>query len=134
MIAIPVKMNRANSAVSTLFGKAKYFAFIENGKIEILKNELSGGRAVVNWLNSKGVKVLITSHLGKNPFYSLLQYKIDVYFAEDERIIIDEVLNKFEQNELELINLENFDNLFKEDSHSSCSNNNKKNGLFRVKP
>ncbi|RWS48125.1 dinitrogenase, partial [Arcobacter venerupis] len=26
MIAIPVKTNKLNSAISTLFGKAKYFA------------------------------------------------------------------------------------------------------------
>ena len=56
MIAIPVKINKENTAVSTLFGKAKYFAFIENNKIEIVKNEQSGGKAVANWLKSKNYK------------------------------------------------------------------------------
>ena len=60
MIAIPVKTNKENTAVSTLFGKAKYFALIENNKIEILKNEQMGGKAVANWLKSKNIEVLIT--------------------------------------------------------------------------
>lgn len=72
MIAIPVKTNKENTAVSTLFGKAKYFAFIEINKIEILKNEQIGGKAVANWLKSKNVEVLITSHLGEKPFETLL--------------------------------------------------------------
>ena len=73
MIAIPVKTNKENTAVSTLFGKAKYFAFIENNKIEILKNEQMGGKAVANWLKNKNVDVLITSHLGEKPLSTLLK-------------------------------------------------------------
>ena len=81
MIAIPVKTNKENTAVSTLFGKAKYFAFIENNKIKILKNEQMGGKAVANWLKNKNVDVLITSHLGEKPLSTLLNNgtKIDVY-------------------------------------------------------
>ncbi|WP_419676112.1 hypothetical protein ACN2CX_05120 [Aliarcobacter butzleri] len=39
MIAIPVKTDKEDTAVSTLFGKAKYFALIDNNKINIVKNE-----------------------------------------------------------------------------------------------
>ena len=124
MIAIPVKTNKENTAVSTLFGKAKYFAFIENNKIEIVKNEQSGGKAVANWLKSKNVDTLITSHMGEKPFSTLLQNNINVYFAGDERIEINDVLLKYADGDLPSLTLENFHTLIKEDSHnsnSSCS-------------
>ena len=43
---------------------------IENNKIEILKNEQIGGKAVANWLKSKNVEVLITqlSHIENHKF------------------------------------------------------------------
>ena len=140
MIAIPVKTNKENTAVSTLFGKAKYFAFIENNKIEIVKNEQSGGKAVVNWLKSKNVDTLITSHMGEKPFSTLLQNNINVYFAGDERIEINDVLLKYADGELPSLTLENFETLIKEDSHnhgSCCSNKqgqghgNKRNMLMQ---
>ena len=124
MIAIPVKTNKENTAVSTLFGKAKYFAFISKGTIEIVKNEQSGGRAVATWLKSKNVDTLITSHMGEKPFSTLLQNNINVYFAGDERIEINDVLLKYADGDLPSLTLENFNTLIKEDSHnsnSSCS-------------
>ena len=38
MIAISVKTNKENPAVTTLFGKGKWFAFIDGDKITIGKN------------------------------------------------------------------------------------------------
>ena len=32
MVAFPIKMRKEDSAISPLFGKAKYFAFYEDGK------------------------------------------------------------------------------------------------------
>ena len=125
MIAIPVKTNKENTAVSTLFGKAKYFAFIENNKIEIVKNEQSGGKAVANWLKSKNVDTLITSHMGEKPFETLLSNDLKVYFAGDERIEVKDVMVKYADGELALLTSENFHTLIKEDeehhSHSCCS-------------
>jgi len=128
MIAIPVKTNKENTAVSTLFGKAKYFAFIENNKIEILKNEQMGGRAVVNWLKSKNVEVLITSHLGEKSFETLLNKGLKVYFAGDERIELKDVMIKYADGELQILNNQNFHILLKENNHYSknCSKTNQK--------
>ena len=124
MIAIPVKTDKENTAVSTLFGKAKFFAFIENNKIEIIKNEQTGGRAVANWLKSKKVDTLITSHMGENPFTTLLENDIKVYFAGNERIEIDDILLKYADGELVCLSTKNFNTHIKEDSHkhsNSCS-------------
>lgn len=129
MIAIPVKTNKENTAVSTLFGKAKYFALINNNHIEIIKNEQLGGKAVANWLKSKNVNILITSHMGERPLSTLLNNKIEVYFAGNERIEISDVLLKYADGELPILNDKNFRTLIKEDSHNhgnSCSRENRK--------
>jgi predicted Fe-Mo cluster-binding NifX family protein len=130
MIAIPVKTNKENTAVSTLFGKAKYFAFIQNNKIEIVKNEQSGGRAVATWLKSKNVDTLITSHMGEKPFETLLNNDLKVYFAGNERIEINDVLLKYADGELPSLTLENFKTLIKKDkehhSQSCCSKRTEK--------
>ena len=128
MIAIPVKTTKENTVVSTLFGKAKYFAFIENNKIEILKNEQMGGKAVANWLKSKNIEVLITSHVGEKPFETLLNKGLKVYFAGDERIELKDVMIKYADGDLTLLTNENFHTFLKEDNHHSknCSKTNQK--------
>ncbi len=128
MIAIPVKTNKENTAVSTMFGKAKYFALISKDSFQIVKNEQRGGRAVVSWLKSKNVDTLITSHMGKNPFSSILQNDIKVYFAGDKRIEINEVLLKYADGDLPLLTLENYNTIIKEDTHhnqNTCCSSNK---------
>ena len=47
-IAIPVKMNKENSAIAPLFGKAKWFAIVEDGKMTIEPNHCDGGQAVID--------------------------------------------------------------------------------------
>ena len=135
MIAIPVKTNKENTAVSTLFGKAKYFALISKGTIEIVKNEQLGGKAVANWLKSKNVDTLITSHMGEKPFSTLLENNMNVYFAGDERIEINNVLLKYADGDLPSLTLENFKTLIKEDSHNShgcCSKGNGNRRMNRI--
>ena len=125
MIAIPVKTNKENTAVSTMFGKAKYFALISNDKIEIIRNEHAGGRAVATWLKSKNVDILITSHMGDNPFSVLLEMGIKVYFAGNERIEMNDVLLKYADGELPPLTLENFKTLMKDDLHNNRKSKNK---------
>ncbi|QOG11900.1 NifB/NifX family molybdenum-iron cluster-binding protein [Arcobacter sp. FWKO B] len=117
MIAIPIKTNKENSAVSPLFGKAKYFALANNGDITIVKNEVSGGRAVVSWLKSLGVNKLITSHMGQNPFNMLVNSDMKVYFAGNERVELNDILLKYADGDLIQLNHKNFDLYIKEDGH-----------------
>ena len=60
-IAIPVKTNRENPAIAPLFGKAKWFAFVEDGEVSIEKNEAEGGVRVVDWL----IKLILVALLTK---------------------------------------------------------------------
>lgn len=72
MIAIPVKTNKENPPVSTLFGKSKWFAYIdENNNVSIETNDTDSGRDVVQSMIAKGVTKLVFHHMGGNPFMLL---------------------------------------------------------------
>ena len=68
-IAIPVKMNNQNSAIAPLFGKAKWFALIENGQITIEANKEEGGSAVIEWLHQINVDTIIMQDVDFTTFF-----------------------------------------------------------------
>jgi predicted Fe-Mo cluster-binding NifX family protein len=113
MIAIPVKIKKETCSVSTLFGKAKYFALINNNIIEIVKNEQTSGKAVAAWLKSKNVNILITSHMREKPFSSLLNDNIQVYLAKDKEVEINKILLQYADGELPILDKESFNLYFK---------------------
>ena len=100
MIAIPVKTDKENPAVTTLFGKAKWFAIVDGDTITIEKNEIQSGRAVVEYLVSKGVDKLIFNHMGGNPFMLLQKAKVECFHSGDERILLNDVLDKLKIDSL----------------------------------
>ena len=56
MIAIPVKTDKPDTAVAPLFGKAKWFALVDDeGIVTFWRNELGSGRAVVDHFGAQGV-------------------------------------------------------------------------------
>jgi predicted Fe-Mo cluster-binding NifX family protein len=103
-IAIPVKTNRENPAVAPLFGKAKWFAFVEDGEVSIEKNEAEGGVRVVDWLIDKGVTSLIIQHMGSSPYEIIkLDGQITVFYAGNERIDVKTVMKRYEDETLTII-------------------------------
>lgn len=103
-IAIPVKMNKENSAIAPLFGKAKWFAIVEDGKITIEPNNCEGGQAVIDWLANMNVDTIILQEMGMNPYRKVQAYgTIKLYHTGFERVLLDEVLEKFKNNELPLL-------------------------------
>ena len=118
MIAVPLKMEKVNSAVSPLFGKAKYFAIANKGEIKILKNVCHGGNQVAVWLHSLGVKKLLVSHMGVNPFAKLTQFGIESYFVGEERIVLKDALLSYADGDLVRVHQGNFDTIFPPHSHS----------------
>lgn len=101
MIAIPLKLNKENSALAPLFGKAKWFAFVENGEISIEKNEAGGGAGVVVWLLGKGVKTLIMQKMSQPPYQMIKEEgSITILYAGSDRIELAEALKKYEANVL----------------------------------
>jgi predicted Fe-Mo cluster-binding NifX family protein len=101
MIAMPVKMNKENSAISPVFGKVKYFAIVsDNGEIQFIENIEKSGTKAVELLLSKGVKTLLMAHIGESPFKFALTKGIKIFFVGKERITINEAVQKFKNNQL----------------------------------
>ena len=103
-IAIPVKMNRENPPVAPLFGKAKWFAFIENRKVEIKANPAQGGQAVIQWFTDEKVDTIIMQEMGVRPYQMIQSHGgMKLYHSGFERIPLDELIKKFADGELEML-------------------------------
>jgi predicted Fe-Mo cluster-binding NifX family protein len=103
-IAIPVKMNKENAPVASLFGKAKWFAIVEDGQVNILANPAKGGQAVVEWLAQIKVDTILLQEMGKSPYLKVQSYgNITLYHTGFDRILLEDVLKKFENNDLTLL-------------------------------
>ena len=99
--AIPVKMNKETTALAPLFGKAKWFAIVEDGKVMIEQNTANGGKAVIEWLANSGVDAIILQEMGLKPYETVKSYgNIKLYHAGFERILLDDVLQKLEAGTL----------------------------------
>ena len=104
-IAIPVKMNKANPAVAPLFGKAKWFAFVEKESVTIMENPAKGGKAVIEWFANEGVDTIIMQEMGVSP-YEMIQTHggMSLYHSGYERILLSDLIVKFADGELDMLN------------------------------
>lgn len=118
IIAMPIKTSSLDAALAPLFGNAKFFAFAtDTTQIDVVKMDQLGGRDVARNLVANNVDVLITSHLGLNPYALLKSYGIKVYYAGESRITISEAIKAFYANGLSEVTAENFDSLLGEHDH-----------------
>lgn len=101
MLSFALKSNKENSAISPAFGTSKFFAFYDGNKLEILENP-SKGPKTINWLIEKGVDTVIIKDIGKKGFEKIKEANIKTFYSGDERMIIPELLEKFNANTLEL--------------------------------
>ena len=99
-IAIPVKTNKENPAVAPLFGKAKYFAIVEDTTISIVKNEQSGGGAVIQWLYHLNVDAILLEQMGQNPYMMVKKLDMNIFHTGFDRILLNDVIEKFNNDEL----------------------------------
>lgn len=109
MIAAPLKMNKPDSAITTVFGKAKYFGIYDENtqEVTVIENPQQGGPAVLGLLKEKGVKTILTQHLGQRPLSIANELNIDVYYCTKERLTLKEASEKFLLGELAQITIEN---------------------------
>ena len=112
-LAIPVKMNKENSAVAPLFGKAKWFAIVKDGKIDIVPNNQSGGKAVIEWLWDMKVDAILIQEMGVTPYEKAKELGLMLYHTGFERILLNDVLEKFKKSELEILDDTNIDKIIK---------------------
>jgi predicted Fe-Mo cluster-binding NifX family protein len=120
-IAMPVKTDHADAPLAPLFGNAKFFAFCDTESVTIEAMPQHGGRDVARTLIAVNVEVLITSHLGFQPFVLLKSYGVRVYYAGDNRILISEALKALHEGELVEVSSENFMELLGEEPHSPAN-------------
>lgn len=128
MIAIPVKTDRENPAVTTLFGKSKWFAFVDGqGNIEIKENETPSGRAVVENLVASGTTEVVFNNMGGNPFMLLQKAGIKCYHSGEERITLNEALEKLKENRLTEVTIQNMNNYVEKGKHTGSHSHDHNN-------
>ena len=109
-IAISANGETNESILDARFGRCEYFQIhdTEKEKVEILENLgkcANGGAGIVaaNQLIDEDVDVIITGNLGPNAFELMEKAEIKAYKCEN--ISITSVLEKYNNNELEEINI-----------------------------
>jgi len=114
-LAIPVKMNKLNSPVAPLFGKAKWFAIVKGGELfSIIPNNQSSGVGVVELFHEMKIDALLTQELGATPYEKIKeQGTISIYHTGFKRILLNDLLKKFEDGELELLDDTNINKIIK---------------------
>ena len=112
-LAIPIKMNKENSAVAPLFGKAKWFAIVENEEVTIIPNNQTGGQAVMELLNEMKIDALLIQEMGVSPYAKAKELGMMLYHTGFERILLSDVLEKFKNNDLEILDDTNMDKIIK---------------------
>jgi len=109
-IAISANGETNESLLDVRFGRCEYFQIhdTKNKEVKILENEglsANGGAGIVaaNQLIDEKVNIIITGNLGPNAFELMEKAEIKAYKCED--ISITSVLEKYNNNELQEINI-----------------------------
>ena len=109
LVAMPVKMNREDPPLTTVFGKAKWFAFADDGgTVEIRENPYAGaGAKTVAWLIAEGADRIVTQHIGGHPFMMLQEAGVAVCYPGEGRITVSEAMRSLREGRCEPITAEN---------------------------
>ena len=108
--AAPFKMNKEDSAITKVFGKAKYFGIYDDttNKIEVIENKNPGGPAIFEQLKEKNVDIILTPHAGPGAVRGSLAYNMPLYYCGDERKLLLEAVKEFQEGKYIQITPENF--------------------------
>lgn len=118
MIVFPLKTNKKDSAISPLFGKAKYFAFYDGKSLQIEKNELNSGSKLIDWFVSKNVDKIVIKEMGSSPYEKIKKTNIEIFYAGDERITSEELINKINDQSLQKLKEEQIKEIIKKHKNS----------------
>lgn len=118
MVVFPVKTDKENAAVSPLFGKAKYFAFFDGVSLNVEKNPFDHGSEIIGWFKEKGVKEVIIKEMGINPYRKIQSSNIKIYYAGDDRITSDELVENYKNGKLEVLDDSRMQDIIKQHENS----------------
>ena len=107
----PLKMKKEDSAITKVFGKAKYFGIYddETNKLEVIDNQNPGGPAIFNQLKEKGVDVVLTPHAGPGAVRASIESGIKLYYCGEDRKTLIEAVKEFQDGKYEQITPQNFE-------------------------
>lgn len=129
MIALPVKTDKENSAVTPVFGKAKWIALAKSEtEISTVANPTNSGRILADWMAEQGVKQVIVQSLGANPFLILNRCGIEVYMADAQRTTISEALQALKEGRLTQITPINMGEYLETGHHHGHGNHHGEHG------
>ena len=97
-VAVTAEDKDAKSSPSPVFGRCPYFAIVDIGEEEVkfVENDAinqrgGAGTAAAQVVGDEDVEAVVTGNLGPNAFRVLEQLSIDVYKADLNRSICDNV-------------------------------------------
>ncbi len=108
--AAPFKMNKEDSAITKVLGKAKYFGIYDDAtnKIKVIENLKPGGPAIFNQLLAEGVDVILTPHAGPGAVNASMRFGIKMYYCGEERKLFLEAVKEFQEGKYPEITAQNF--------------------------
>ena len=111
--AAPFKMNKEDSAITKVLGKAKYFGIYDDttNQLEVIENHETGGPAIFTELKKHNVDTLLTPHAGPGAVNAAVQFGIKLYYCGNERKLLVEAVSEFQEGKYPEITAENFQQL-----------------------
>ncbi len=108
--AAPFKMNKEDSAITKVLGKAKYFGIYDDAtnQMKVIDNKETGGPAIFFELQKEGVEVLLTPHAGPGAVRAAAQTGIRMFYCGSERKLLLEAVKEFQEGKYPEITTENF--------------------------
>jgi len=108
--AAPFKMNKQDSAITKVFGRAKYFGIYndETNELKVIENKNPGGPAIFEQLVKEGVKIILTPHAGPGAVNGAMQNNMKLYYCGEDRKGLIEAVKEFQDGKYIEINASNY--------------------------
>ena len=110
MFAAPLKSNNNDAAITTVFGKAKWFGIYNpaDNSMKVVPHTEQGA-AILAKLKEEGVTTILTKHLGGHPLQIAQDMGMKLFYPGDERMTLIEAVANFQSGSLEEITVHNID-------------------------
>ncbi len=108
--AAPLKMQKEESAITKVLGKAKYFGIYDEAtnRLEVIVNEDPTGPAIFFVLKELGVDAVLTPHAGPGAVNASMKLGIDLFYCGDERKTLMDAVKEYQEGKYHKITPENF--------------------------
>ena len=108
--AAPLKMNKKESAITKVFGKAKYFGIYNDktNELKVIKNQNPGGPAIFAQLIDEGVDTILTPHAGPGAVNGAMRAGMKLFYCGEERKDLLEAVKEFQEGKYIEITANNY--------------------------